>query len=106
MRLYPVASAAGVDAVSFWDMSFAEIAAVIDGYNKRVTQELKTRAYMDYHLAYMIGGAFGGKIPDLYSIYPGLFEEEAKAAMLAKFKAHMIEYAEYNNRKRGEASDA
>lgn len=83
-------------------MTLGEILAVTDGYNSRVKDELKLRAYMDYKLAVMIGGAFGGKIPPLYSMYPGLFEDEAKRAALSAFKAHMIEYTDFNNRKRGE----
>lgn len=85
-------------------MTLAEIFAVTEGYNARVKNEMKTRASMDYVLARMIGGAFGGQLPPLYDMYPALFEEEAKTAALSAFKAHMIEYADYNNRKRGEGN--
>ncbi len=81
--------------MDFWDMTYAEIKLVIDGYNERKTDDIKMRAYMDYNLAILINRAFVGKMPDLYEVYPALFENEAKETMLRKFKAYMIDYAEH-----------
>lgn len=84
-----------MSAADFWDMTYAEIKAVIDGYNTRKMDDTKLQAYLNYNLAVLMNRAFAGKMPDLYEAYPTLFEEEAKEAALRKFKAYMIDYAEH-----------
>lgn len=44
-----------MDAVYFWDMTYGEIIAAIDGYQSRFKAELQTKAMFVYKLGELIG---------------------------------------------------
>jgi hypothetical protein len=70
-----------VDAASFWDMTYKEILASIEGYQKRQKSELQTKALIAYRqadtLAMLVGIVFGSKQqhPALQDAFPGIFPE-------------------------------
>lgn len=95
---------AGVGPIEFWNLTIGEIAETIKAYLERRRENMRERATMDYRLAETIAYALTGHMKSFYDTYSDLFEEEAKQAAAAQFKAHMLEYMNYNNskRKRGE----
>lgn len=76
----------GLPEQDFWDMTFAEIQRYANGVNYRREQEIKLRAQMDYNLAATIGQfvscmfSSSSKPPEIYDIYPSLFEREDQSA--------------------------
>lgn len=68
----------GVSVNEFWDMSYDEITALVEGISKKQTEEAKLRAQMDFELAYLITIGFNNpkKFPrKIQDAYPTLFEE-------------------------------
>lgn len=91
--LLPYAITAGISYTEFWDMTLAEVVYTVQFHVKREKSN-------GYELAGMMGQAVWGKLKHLYTIYPELFKDEARAYELSKFKANMLNYMHYNNDKR------
>ncbi|MBE1554809.1 hypothetical protein [Sporosarcina limicola] len=101
-----------MDAVSFWDMTYAEISAAIEGFNKRQMHDMRAQAVVAFRqadlLATLISKVFGGKqaAPAIQEAFPGIFPELERQAekqqnwqlMKARIEAYAAE-----KRKRGEA---
>lgn len=68
----------GLTEFDFWEMTKAEIERYLDGALWR----MKAKAQFDYSLADLVGASIarlfdsGNQFPDIYQVYPHLFEEE------------------------------
>jgi hypothetical protein len=105
-----------VDAALFWDMTYAEIVASINGFNNRQKSELQLNALISYRqaglISALVGIAFGSKqqYPTITDAFPGIFPELEKAPQQQQnwqvMKARVEEYAaakrDEAKRKRGE----
>ncbi|GGA31700.1 hypothetical protein [Psychrobacillus lasiicapitis] len=105
-----------MDAVSFWDMTYAEIYTSIKAYQKRKETDLQTQAVISYHqanlLSHLIGIQFGSKQAqkELHEAFPGIFPKLEKQAEQQRIKqqkwqvmkARIDAYAA-EKRKRGES---
>lgn len=96
-------------------MTYSEVNATIDSFNRRKQEKEKERASFDYILANLIGISVARvysekqEFPTIGTIYPGLFEDEERRAEereAERIKAMLLKYAENHNRqfnrKRGE----
>lgn len=115
-----MACACGVDPVRFWDMTYGEIKAAIDGYNERIKLEqekikadMQVQAIVAYHQAQLIGAVVAQvlgdkhKLPSLGEAFPGIFPEETirpRQQDWRVMKARIAAYGEAWKRKRGESS--
>lgn len=54
-ELYPIAVECGVDAVLFWDMTYAEIMTKVNACRKNEKQETKLKAMFIHKLGGLIG---------------------------------------------------
>jgi hypothetical protein len=79
--MYPTAIACGVDPERYWDMTYGEIVAAIEGYKTRRKLELEAKAAIQYEHATFLGGVIsrvlGGKnkIPSLQEAFQSVFGE-------------------------------
>lgn len=110
-----------MDAVFYWDMTYAEILAAITGYNKRQEAEMRIQSIIAYRqadqIASLVGIMIGSKQepPSIQDAFPGIFPELEKKAeeqkhqqskqqswqvMKARVEAYAASAAE--KRKRGE----
>lgn len=80
----------GISEFDFWNMTFAEIDRLAESKIRQQQHQARERASFDYILASMIGRAFAttmskdSTFPELYEVYPSLFQEEAKERMAQK----------------------
>ena len=81
----------GITEKDYWEMTLAEVIRAIDSYRRRYNQRERQQAAFDYILADAIGKSVSrvysssNKMPELYELYPSLFEsEEIKAQQQAK----------------------
>lgn len=69
-----------MDAVFYWDMTYAEIIATIEAYNKRKQADLKEKAVFAYKQANLIAAFVGASFssnaspPSIHEAFPDLFE--------------------------------
>lgn len=103
-ELYLPAIENGVDAVAFWDMTYKEIIAAIEGNQRRVKSEFQIQATLIYRLGNLVGCAVNdpAKYPTIHKAFPGLFEEpKVKQQNWELMKERIAMYAA-ERRKRGE----
>lgn len=68
-----------MDAVQYWDMTFKEIKASIDGYSKRSETDMRINAIIAYQQALLISHQVGiivgskEKPKEIYQAFPGIF---------------------------------
>lgn len=98
-----------MDAVYYWEMTYAEITATINAYQKRKRTDMQVQAIVAYKqaetTAALVSRIFGGnnKVPTVYEMFPDLFPEQSKPKqqnwqlMKARVEAYAAE-----KRKRGE----
>lgn len=107
-----------MDAVSFWDMTYAEINAAISAYGKQQEAVMRIQSIIAYRqadqIASLVGIMLGNKKepPAIHEAYPGVFPELERKAEHEKaqqqhwqiMKARIEEYAANaaEKRKRGE----
>ncbi|MEG0473326.1 MAG: hypothetical protein RR588_13415 [Solibacillus sp.] len=106
-----------MDAVFYWDMTYKEILAAINGSVKRQKAELQFQSIVAYHqanfISHLVGISLGSKQSpqELHEAFPGIFPEQEKRAQqqLVKqqnwelMKARVEAYAA-EKRKRGKAN--
>lgn len=72
----------GITEAEFWDMTLAEIERAVESKKRVKKIQDQERAAFDYALADMIGRSVSriysssAKLPELYEIYPALFDKE------------------------------
>ena len=82
----------GISEFDFWNMTFAEIDRLAASKIRQQQYQARERASFDYILASMIGRAFSvcmskdATFPELYEVYPSLFQEEAEKRIAEKEK--------------------
>lgn len=110
-----------MDAVSFWDMTYAEINASIKAYGKQRETDMRIQSIIAYHqanqISLLVGRLVGNKndVPAIHEAYPSIFPEMERKAeeqkqqqskqqnwqiMKARVEAYAANAAE--KRKRGE----
>lgn len=108
-QLYPIAVENGVDAVFYWEMTYGEIIAAIEGNQRRVKQEIQIQASLLYKLGDLLRFSFNepNKYPTLQEAFPKLFDDTEAINQKPKqqdwriMKERISAYARYK-RKRGE----
>lgn len=100
-----------MDAVFYWDMTYAEIVAAIEGNQKKMKQDMQIQAIMTYKLGELIGIAFND--PKKYPSNPkkafekmGIFDDEddKQGQDWRVTKARIEQYNAYLKQKRGESN--
>ena len=98
-----------MDAVFYWDMTYGEIIAAIEGSQRRFKAEAQMQAGLIYRLGSLVGIAVNDpkKYPRTISkAFPGLFdgvdEERPMQQDWRIMKERMNTYSTYLKRKRGE----
>jgi hypothetical protein len=100
----------GITEQAFWEMTIGELERQLESWKRLEKRRLKEKATFDYTLAMLVGRAFGADeqhpFPDMYDVYPGLFEddiqrrEEEESARLAQLSAiRFIQFANSFNSK-------
>lgn len=96
-----------MDAVFYWEMTYGEIIAAIEGNQRKVKQEMQIQASLMYKLGDLLRFAFNepNKYPTLQEAFPKLFDdiEKPKQQDWRIIKERITAYAE-QKRKRGESS--
>jgi hypothetical protein len=100
----------GISEHDFWEMTIGELERKAESCKRLEKHRLKEKATFDYTLAMLVGRAFGADeqhpFPDLYDVYPALFEddiqrrEEEESARKAQLSAiRFIQFANSFNSK-------
>jgi hypothetical protein len=85
----------GISEHDFWSMTFAELDRALSSKRRVAKEEQKEKALYDYVLADLIGRSVGriysssAKMPDIASVYPGLFNEAEIEAQKAEKQAQL-----------------
>lgn len=110
--LYPVALDCGILPDEFWDSSYSEILDRIESHNRIEERKKKESIAANYELAALVGLHVAKifdedkqvSIPMMWDMYPALFageraeyEEKQKKALMAQYKAQMIDYSLRHN---------
>lgn len=98
-----------MDAVFYWDMTYGEIIAAIEGGQSKTKLQMQFQANLVYQLGALVRVAFNepNKYPQsAKEVFPKLFEDliddEPKQQNWQVMKARIEEYNSYLKRKRGE----
>ncbi len=98
-----------MDAVFYWDMTYAEIMAAIEGTQKKTKSEIQIQASLVHKLGSLIGLAVNDpkKYPSTSKdAFPKLFddlvEDTSKQQPWQIMKERLNDYNAYLKRKRGE----
>ncbi|MCG7406784.1 hypothetical protein MH117_05080 [Paenibacillus sp. ACRRX] len=118
-KLYLPAIENGVGAVFYWDMTYKEIIAAIQGNQRRMKSEFQIHASLVHRLGNLLGRAVNDpkNYPDISKAFPGLFEDDTSLAKNTpsekvqsqqqdwrRMKANIEAYAA-ERRKRGEGNN-
>lgn len=99
-KLLLVALRCGVGVFEFWELTYEEIVLIIQNYSTIQKEQRQDKAVGDYTLAYLVGCAFGGKLPDIEEIHPHLFDKpKANNNSWILQKERMLDYANWHNKK-------
>lgn len=100
-----------MDAVFYWEMTYGEIIAAIEGFQQRFKIEAQLHAGMVYKLGSLIGVSVNDpkKYPkNIQKAFPNLFtdtnDEEPKQQDWQVMKERISSYNEYLKQKRGETN--
>jgi hypothetical protein len=90
-------------------MTLAEVIRAVEAKQKVEKLELKQKAIYDYKLANLIAIGFANKLPDIWDMYPTLFNSEEEIQKREQQQAELfaqrfINFAESHNRKIAEAT--
>jgi hypothetical protein len=104
-----------VDAAFFWDMTYGEIVASIEGFYKRQKTEFQMNSIVAYRqadlIASLVSNVLGSKHqpPSIQEAFPGIFPEieqqpqqQKWQIMKARIEAYAAEKRAAEERKRGE----
>lgn len=96
-KLLPLSLAAGVSILDYWDLTLAEIIAVLTNYRKMEEKRANETAMINYNQAVLIADFVGlrlnGKpLPSYQEIYPkAQTEEDSQAQKDRDYKAMMLQ---------------
>lgn len=97
-----------MDAVFYWEMTYGEIIAAVEGKQRALKAEAQLKASLVYQLGNLVGLGFHEpkKYPSsLKKAFPGLFEDaddSPKQQNWQIMKERINAYNDYLKRKRGE----
>lgn len=99
----------GISEFDFWNMTIAEIKRAVEAKQKVEKLELKQKAIYDYKLANLIAIGFANKLPDIWEMYPTLFDSEDEIQKREQKQAELsalrfINFAESFNKRFTEAT--
>ena len=85
-------------------MTLAEITRAVEAKQMIEKQDLKNKAIFDYKLANLIAIGFANKLPDIWEMYPTLFNSEEEIEKREKKQAELsalkfINFAESFNKR-------
>ncbi|MDD3840758.1 MAG: hypothetical protein PHP06_09350 [Clostridia bacterium] len=98
-----------MDAVFYWEMTYGEIRAAIEGNQKKLKTQMQIKASIAYQLGSLVGIAFNEpeKYPKIEKAFPNLFDDvidnEPRQQSWQIMKARIEQYNTYLKQKRGEA---
>jgi hypothetical protein len=90
-------------------MTLAEVIRAVEAKQKVEKLQLKQKAIFDYKLANLIGISFANKLPDIWEMYPTLFDSEEEIEKREQRQAELsalrfINFAESFNKRFTEAT--
>ena len=90
-------------------MSLGEVIRAVEAKQKVEMQGLKQKAIFDYKLANLITVGFANKLPDIWEMYPTLFDSEEEIQKREQKQAELsalrfINFAESFNKRFTEAT--
>jgi hypothetical protein len=99
----------GISEFDFWNMTIAEIKRAVEAKQKVEKLELKQKAIYDYKLANLITIGFANRLPDIWEMYPTLFDSEEEIQKREQKQAELsalrfINFAESFNKRFMEAT--
>ena len=99
----------GISEFDFWNMTIAEILRAVEAKQKVEKLEHKQKAIYDYKLANLISIGFAHKLPDIWEMYPTLFDSEDEIQKREQKQAELsalrfINFAESFNKRFTEAT--
>lgn len=85
-------------------MTIAEVIRAVEAKQKVEKLELKQKAIYDYKLANLIAVGFANKLPDIWDMYPTLFDSEEEVQKREQKQAELsalrfINFAESFNKR-------
>lgn len=85
-------------------MTLREVINAVEAKQKVEKVQLKQKAIFDYKLANLIGISFSNKLPDIWEMYPTLFNSEEEIQKREQKQAELsvlrfINFAESHNKK-------
>ena len=111
-ELLPLALQCGISIFDFYDMTFAEVQAVINAYFTKQKRELQQTASMVYAEASLTAMFVSrlisnkAKILTLYEAFPDLFKEEIKAEEKARQNEEKMAFLKFVERHNKEFENA
>ena len=99
----------GISEFDFWNMTIAELRRAVEAKQKVEKLELKQKAIYDYKLANLIAIGFANRLPDIWEMYPTLFDSEEEIQKREQKQAELsalrfINFAESFNKRFTEAT--
>ena len=99
----------GISEFDFWNMTIAELSRALKIKQKVEKLELKQKAIYDYKLANLIAIGFANRLPDIWEMYPTLFDSEEEIQKREQKQAELsalrfINFAESFNKRFTEAT--
>lgn len=104
-----IALSYGITEFEFWNMTYDEVKRAIRIKQKVEKIELRQRAIFDYKHAQLVSIGFANKLPEIWDMYPTLFNSEEEKQKREQQQAELFarrfrQFAESHNRKIAEAT--
>ena len=109
--MLPPALQSGINISEYWYLTYSEIKATIDAHQANTKMHIREQASLHHRLADLIGISASrlmndkAEFPSLEEAYPGLFSDAIEEPVQQDWrlaKARLLQYAEANNKKRGD----
>ena len=99
----------GISEQEFWTMTITELQRAVEAKQKVEKLNLKQKAIYDYKLANLIAIGFANKLPEIWEMYPTLFDSEEEIQKREQKQAELsalrfINFAESFNKRFTEAT--
>lgn len=73
----------------FWEMTISELKRLLEVKQNKEKIQLKQEAIMNYKLAGLIGISFANKLPDIWEVYPSLFDKQEEIEKRERQRAEL-----------------
>ena len=108
--MLPIALQCGINTFQFWEMTYGEISVTVDAHRETSRLRVREVAGFNHSLANLIGLSVArlmdkkSKYPTLKEAFPGMFDDLESNNPITESeditKAKLLQYAEFNNRKK------